>query len=132
MNRHRAIDLLAVWLGGTVGTGARVVITAATPLAAIPAATFFINLGGAFALGLLLESLTRPGPRPYARLLRRLVGTGFLGGFTTYSALALQVVDLRHAESPGLAIGYAMGSVLLGTAAAWLGVLLGRGRSGRR
>jgi fluoride exporter len=132
MNRHRAIDLLAVWLGGTLGTGARAVITSATPPAMLPIGTLLINLGGAFALGLLLESLARPGHRPYSPLLRRLVGTGFLGGFTTYSALALQVVDLRHAGSAGLAIAYAVGSVLLGTAAAWLGVLLGRGRSGRR
>ena len=132
MNRHRVIDLLAVWLGGTLGTGARVAITSAIPAAAIPAATFAINLAGAFTLGLLLESLTRHGPMPRARLVRRLAGTGFLGGFTTYSALALDAVVLQQAGTGGLAAAYALGSVLLGTAAAGLGILLARGRSGRR
>ena len=132
MNRHRMIDVLAVWLGGTLGTGVRVMITSAAPAAAIPIATFFINVVGAFILGLLLEGLTRPGPRPRARLIRRLAGTGFLGGFTTYSALALQVVDLQRAGSGGLAVAYAVGSLLLGTAAAGVGILLGRGRSSRR
>ena len=130
--RDRAIDLLAVWLGGAVGTAARVAITSATPAAAIPAATFAINLLGSFALGLLLESLTRRGPRPRTRLIRRLAGTGFLGGFTTYSALALDAVGLRQAGTGGLAAAYALGSVLLGTAAAGLGMILARGRSGRR
>jgi fluoride exporter len=130
--RDRAIDLLAVWLGGALGTGARAVITSATPAAAIPVATFAINLVGAFALGLLFESLSRRGPGPRARLVRRLAGTGFLGGFTTYSALALDAVGLRQAGTDGLAAAYALGSVLLGTAAAGLGILLARGRSGRR
>jgi CrcB protein len=132
MHRQRVIDLLAVWLGGTLGTGARAVITSATPPAMLPIGTLLINLGGAFALGLVLESLARPGPRPYSRLLRRLVGTGFLGGFTTYSALALQAVELARSDSGGLAVAYAAGSVVLGTAAAGVGVLLGRWRSGHR
>ncbi len=131
MSRHRMIDLLAVWLGGALGTGTRLLLTSATPAAAVPAATFGANLVGAFALGLLLEGLTRPGHRRRARLLRRLAGTGFLGGFTTYSALAVQAVGLRGVSS-GLAIAYAVGTVLLGTAAAALGIRLGRGRSGRR
>jgi fluoride exporter len=126
------IDLLAVWVGGALGTGARTAITFATPPVAIPLATFGINLLGAFALGLLLERLTRPGPRPRVRLIRRLAGTGFLGGFTTYSALALDAVTLRQSDSSGMAVAYALGSVLLGTAAAGLGVLVGHGRSGRR
>jgi fluoride exporter len=132
VHRQRMIDLFAVWLGGALGTGARAVITSAAPSSVLPIGTFLINLGGAFALGLLLEGLARPGPRPYSRLLRRLVGTGFLGGFTTYSALALQAVQLGRTGSGGLAVAYAAGSVLLGTAAAGLGVLLGRGRTGRR
>ena len=132
MNRGRVVDLLAVWVGGALGTGARTAITSATPPAAIPVATFSINLLGAFALGLLLESLTRSGPRPRARLIRRLAGTGFLGGFTTYSALALDAVALRQSGSNGLAVAYAVGSLLLGTAAAGLGVLVGHGRWGRR
>jgi fluoride exporter len=54
----------------------------------LPLATLLINLAGAFLLGVLLERLGRARGEPQRRrLVRLLAGTGFLGGFTTYSAL---------------------------------------------
>jgi fluoride ion exporter CrcB/FEX len=51
--------------------------------------------------------------------------TGGLGGFTTYSALATETVILA-ASHPGRAIGYAMGTVILGAAASVAGIWLSR------
>ena len=58
-------------------------------------ATIAVNLLGAFLLGLLLAGLARRGPDTGRRLtLRLLLGTGVLGGFTTYSTFSLDTVAL--------------------------------------
>ena len=90
-----------------------------------PTGTFAVNAVGAFLLGLLLESLARRGDEgPRARGLRLLAGTGFLGGFTTYSSLADEVdLLLTPGGSLPLALGYGLGSVVVGFLAALLGVL---------
>ncbi|MGO1607551.1 MAG: CrcB family protein, partial [Brevibacterium yomogidense] len=52
--------LALVFLGGSAGTSARVLLTDVTPLVAgVPAMTVGINVVGAFLLGLLLEALIR-------------------------------------------------------------------------
>jgi len=123
--------LALVWAGGTVGTAARYLTARAVPhLLGVPVATLAVNLLGAFALGLLLHGLGTRRAR-----LRLLLGTGFLGGFTTYSALAFDTVLLARRGLPGHAIGYAAATLLLGVAASVVGVLVagrwtGRHRSG--
>ncbi|HHU09843.1 MAG TPA: CrcB family protein [Intrasporangiaceae bacterium] len=128
MSPHRQPRLLAlVFVGGALGTAARAAIEAAAPAApgTWPWATFGINLAGAFLLGLLLETLDRraarlgPGPAP-----RLFLGTGILGGFTTYSAFAVETV---HLPLP-LAILYAVLTATMGLAAAGLGFRWARSR----
>jgi fluoride exporter len=102
-------------------------ITTLTPrVAGVPIATFGINVIGAFLLGVLLEFLADRSPDTgWSRRIRLGVGTGGLGGFTTYSALATETVILA-ASHPGRAIGYAMGTVILGAAASVAGIWLSR------
>lgn len=96
-----------------------------------PVATFGVNLVGAFVLGALLEGLARSGPDTGRRLGARLfVGTGVLGGFTTYSALATATAELTSAGLPWWAAAYAFGTVLLGAVASVAGIAVG-GRLGR-
>jgi fluoride exporter len=59
------------------------------------------------------------------------VGTGFLGGFTTYSALAVDTVQLLRFGEVALATAYAFGTLLLGATATWLGIVVGRARRSR-
>jgi CrcB protein len=126
--RVRAADVLAVWFGGAVGTGTRVALTPQHDAAAFPVATFVINVVGAGLLGLLVERLARRRATARRQRLSLLVGTGFLGGFTTYSALAVDSVQLIRAGATSVAIAYGLGTLLVGAAGTWLGIVLGRAR----
>lgn len=113
-----------VFLGGTLGTAARQGLSLTIPQdAGIPWTIFVINLVGAFLLGILLESLIRRGTdfgrRRFARLL---LGTGFLGGFTTYSALAVDTAMLMDDRALSSAIVYSIISVITGLIAAFAGI----------
>ncbi len=121
--------LAAVFAGGTVGTGVRAAIEAAfgAPAGTWPWATFAINVSGAFLLGALLEGLARLGPDTGRRRLLRLgLGTGVLGGYTTYSTFAVETLGLLQVGAWLGGIGYALGSVVLGFVAALAGVRLAR------
>ncbi|MDR5699199.1 fluoride efflux transporter FluC [Agromyces aerolatus] len=127
----RYVGLVA--FGGTVGTALRAGVTLLMPeVEAFPVATFGVNVVGAFVLGVLLETLARSGPDTGRRLGARLfVGTGVLGGFTTYSALATATAELTSAGLPWWAMAYAFGTVLLGAVASVAGIAAG-GVIGRR
>ncbi len=129
----RPAMLAVVAVGGTAGTAAREALSLLIPrVGGLPLAILLINVAGAFVLGMLLEALLRLGPDTGGRRLTRLaVGTGFCGGFTTYSTLAVGAAELLRGGATGLALGYAVGSVLLGAVASWAGVLVGS-RGARR
>ncbi|WP_163544119.1 fluoride efflux transporter FluC [Occultella kanbiaonis] len=118
--------LAVVALGGAVGTLVRYGLTHLIPRdGGVPVATAVENLVGAFALGLLLEALVRRGAENRTRRLVRLgLGTGVLGGFTTFSSLALEVQQLLADGQVALGLGYGVGSVVLGFATCLLGVAL--------
>lgn len=133
MAAHRDPRLLAlVALGGAGGTLARYGVSRAVPAAAHwPLATLAVNLLGAFALGLLLEGLLRRGPEDdRRRTLRLLLGTGFCGGFTTWSGFAVELDRLVGDQHPWTALGYAGASLAGGLLAALAGIALAA-RTGR-
>jgi CrcB protein len=90
------------------------------PAASFPWATFGVNITGALLLGfvlvLVLEHL------PPSRLTRPFVATGLLGTYTTYSAFALETVQLVDEGRPGLGVAYVAASVTGGLVAAWAGM----------
>ncbi len=117
--------LLLIGLGGAVGTMARFGIESTILPAANgwPTATFLINISGAFILAVLLESLSLRGPDDgWRRRIRLGVGTGVLGGYTTYSSFMVETALLGGAGRYLIAFGYAAISVLLGVIAAWAGM----------
>ena len=131
--RLRLAALVAV--GGAVGTSARAALeTAFAPEpGAWPWTTFAINVVGSFVLGVLLESLVRSGPDDGWRRRARLgLGTGVLGGFTTYSTFALEVDRLVGAGHAVTGVAYALVSVVVGVVAAGAGILLAGAASRRR
>lgn len=133
MERARLLGVIC--LGGAIGTYVRALLEDAAPTArgAFPWTTLGINVIGAFALGLLLEVLVRTGyDTGWRRTARLGLGTGVLGGFTTYSTFAVEVVERLTPDSAFVAVGYAVSSVTLGVAAAALGHELARRLSGAR
>jgi CrcB protein len=116
----------SVAAGGALGSLARYGVALALPArAGWPLGTLTVNLAGSFLLGLLLEALSLAGDEtPRRRWLRLTLGTGLLGGFTTYSAFALELRGLLAGGQAGVALGYGVGSVVGGLAACLAGVAL--------
>jgi CrcB protein len=118
--------ILAVLVGGVVGTGVRLAIDTVLPHggAVFPTGTFVINLAGSFLLGMLVSRVWPVAPE----WLRVGLGPGLLGSFTTFSALAVSAVDLTASGMPASAAVYVAASVVGGIAAAALGLRLGAPR----
>lgn len=116
-----------VVLGGAAGSLMRYGVTGwLAPGYDVPIGTLAVNVTGSFVLGTLLTVLTVRDDDSRLREARLLVGTGFLGGYTTYSALAVETDMLMRDGHLALGAAYALGSVLLGLAAALAGIATGR------
>ena len=110
-----------VALGGAAGTALRHAIESAFGASPgeFPWATFAINVTGALVLGALLESLTLvPAEGGRRRALQLTLGTGLLGGYTTYSTFVLETLALGRAGDLVLAAAYAVASLAAGFVAA--------------
>ncbi|MCP2031494.1 CrcB protein [Okibacterium sp. HSC-33S16] len=125
------IRLVAVFLGGVVGTSLRWAVD--TLLSGsnetFPFSTLLVNVAGSLVLGILVGSLwVRRGVPDW---LRAGLGAGVLGSFTTFSALASALVVQVASDQMGLAVAYLASSLVLGLGAALAGIrlghLLGRG-----
>ncbi|ETJ05451.1 MAG: Protein CrcB-like protein 1, partial [Actinomyces urogenitalis DORA_12] len=87
---------LAVFAGGALGTLVRAGLARLWPHTAgeLPTATLAVNLVGALALGFLLGRLALAPDTGWRRTLRLGLGTGFMGGLTTYSTFIVEVEHL--------------------------------------
>ncbi len=117
--------ILLVSSGGALGTAAREGVFLAVPdLSEIPVAIALVNVVGAFLLGYLYEAVTRQAPTtPRGTSLKLLLGTGFCGGFTTYSSLATAIAILLTADRPMVAVLFALGMVVGGACATLAGLV---------
>lgn len=116
---------LLVALGGAVGASARYGVgLAATRLfgPGFPWGTLTVNVLGGLAMGLLVGAFGHDR----AKLLL-LLGTGVLGGFTTFSAFSLETALMIERGAVATAGLYAAGSVLACVGALAAGLALGRG-----
>jgi CrcB protein len=117
-----------VWvaIGGAAGAASRFAVAQWTGTRwgwTFPWGTFVVNLTGSLAIGLLMTLLLARGADPVYRLL---LVTGFLGGYTTFSAFSFETLALLEARRWDAAALYVGGSVALGLLATALGLGLGR------
>ena len=102
--------------GGIAGSLARWLLSLliATPHDGFPWATLITNYVGSILLAIVIVIVTHhEAPRWW---WRPLFGTGFCGGFTTYSAFALQVDQLFNDGRVALALSYVVASLVGGFA----------------
>ena len=121
--RSRRGDLVVVGvvaLGGMVGAGARYLIGRAwpTPFGGFPWATFTVNITGCALIGVLMVLVTDVWVRQ--RLLRPFLGTGVLGGYTTFSTYTVDIQHLMTAGHPGTALLYLAGTATGALVAVWI------------
>ena len=108
--------LAAIFVGGALGTVARYLMESHHPVAAggFPWVTLLVNLTGSFAIGLLIRLTEHVAPR--APLLRPLAIIGFLGGWTTYSTLAVDATLLAKHGDVATCVAYLAATVAGGLA----------------
>jgi CrcB protein len=123
---HRSTALVAVVAaGGALGTASRYGMNALVAHRDWPWSTWTVNVVGAFALAVLMGWLALRGPdEGRRRVVRLLVGTGFMGGFTTYSALAVETQTLLSGGRAAAALAYALSTAVAGLVASFAGLRL--------
>jgi len=116
--------LAVISAGGVAGALARYGLTEAFPSAAagFAWATFGINVSGCLLIGVLMVLVTEVWPT--RRLLRPFLGTGVLGGYTTFSTYILDIQHLLAAGAPRTALAYLAGTLLTALAAVYAGITL--------
>lgn len=116
-------ELLALMSGaGGIGAVVRYAVDTAVrqrQKSDYPWSTLWINVAGSFALG-ILAALVMLNAAPESVLL--VLGTGFLGGFTTFSTASFETLKLlkqkRYLASLGHSVGM-LSACLLAVALAW-------------
>lgn len=112
-------NLLFVAVGGAAGSLLRFLFIVWFKNSSFPIATLLVNIIGSFIIGVVIAvSLRNPSFDSNWRLF---LATGICGGFTTFSAFSAENLQLIQQGRMGLFALYAVGSVLLGLGAVWLG-----------
>ena len=119
--------MIVVWMAvaGGLGAVARFVLDGLVRTrfaASFPVGTVLINVTGSFVLGVVTGLALG---HVVADEWRLVVGTGFCGGYTTFSTASFETVRLVERRRSGLAVLNAVGTVVVTTGVAALGLWLG-------
>ncbi len=120
-------NIILVFLGGGLGSlfryGIGLLILSNFRIY-FPLGTFVVNILGCFLLGLVLGLVE--GKKLISPEMALLFGTGFCGGFTTFSTFSLEGYRLIEDGEWMVFLGYTVGSIGIGIMAAMLGIKLSR------
>ena len=114
------MTLLVVMASGAIGAPARYLLdrfVAARVKDGYPAGTLAVNVSGSLALGLVAGTALHGLPQAAVTI-------GFLGAYSTFSTYAYEALELAQARQTNRAAAYLIGTVVLASAAAWLGLAI--------
>lgn len=120
-------DFVWVCIGGACGSGLRFAVTSWTLArygSAFPYGTLLVNVVGSLLLGCIFQvsrSATWLGPT-----LQFALGTGVMGGLTTYSTFNLELVRYMQEGQVRMALVYGVATIVTCLSAGALGIALGR------
>lgn len=115
-------NLLLVGLGGALGSMLRYVTGLLIHTRVFPYATLAVNITGSFIIGIVFAMSIQQ--EPLSNNWKLFLATGICGGFTTFSAFALENMGLLQNGKYGMAIAVISLSVILGIVATFLGYQL--------
>ncbi|ADU28586.1 fluoride efflux transporter FluC [Evansella cellulosilytica] len=118
MNKHGLV-IIAIFLGGALGTLFRYFINMQVVDLLFPLGTVMENIAGSFLLGALTAYILVKKVNP---IIKEGLGVGFCGGFTTMSTLAADTVFLSTESSMISLVIYITLSLFGGITAAYLGM----------
>jgi fluoride exporter len=124
--------LAVIALGGAIGAVSRYGIEVAWPTSArgFPGATLLVNTSGCALIGILMVLVNDVWPE--RRLVRPFLGTGVLGGFTTFSTYAVEVERLLTAGAARTGLLYLAITPVAALVAVWAATLATRRAIRRR
>lgn len=132
MIRIRPTHLALAALGGVAGTAVRFGIVSISPSwESLSAGTVAVNLLGPLMLGMLLQFLSEGTASKRRRAVQLFFAVGFLGAFTSYAQLAVDTVTVSEHGHIALGVAYAAATIVAGSLAAWLGIIVASHRPRR-
>jgi CrcB protein len=123
---YRNLTWVLVALGGAIGSLLRFSVGrfSSSYFGTTLLGTLAVNVTGSFALGFLLGLTWDKPPLPYH--LRNFLAVGLLGGYTTFSTLTVESLQLLDSGSFSRAAINILSNMIIGLLAAYLGILLGK------
>lgn len=118
------LTIVLLGLAGGLGAGTRFVVDGLVRSrlrTALPVGTMAINVTGSFLLGLVAGAVIAGAAPPE---LQTIAGTGFLGGYTTFSTASFETVRLIQSRRTGLALLNGVGTAVISIGAAAAGLAL--------
>lgn len=119
------VELLLIAVGGGVGAALRFLLDGLVKarVGRFPLGTLVINVSGSFVLG-LVTGLGESGAIPSVSVV--VLGTGMMGGYTTFSTASVETVQLLRSGKTRLAVLNGLGMLVVSVGAAALGLSIGR------
>ncbi len=131
MRYNERVSWILVGLGGAAGSLLRYGMAKVVALAGLsgapggwPWATFAVNVIGSISLGVLW--CVTDAKDASGQNLRFLLGTGLMGGFTTYSSFNLETLQLFQAGQHARGVAYVLLTVAICLLGGYVGVGLGQ------